>query len=89
MDQTMVINLAREALSTAITVAGPLLILGVLVGLTVSIIQTATSIQEQTLTFVPKILAVMFAIVLFGPKLLSKLIDFTTGLLSHLTYFVG
>jgi len=89
MDQTTVINLAREALVTAIMTAGPLLVLGVLVGLAVSIIQTATSIQEQTLTFVPKILAVLFAIVAFGPKLLSRLVDFATGLFSHLNYFVG
>jgi flagellar biosynthetic protein FliQ len=89
MDQTTVINLAREALVTAIMVAGPLLLLGVAVGLLVSIIQTATSIQEQTLTFVPKILAVLFAIVAFGPGLLSRLITFTKSLLGHLTYFVG
>lgn len=89
MDQTTVINLAREALVTAIMTAGPLLILGVLVGLMVSIIQTATSIQEQTLTFVPKILAVLFAIVAFGPSLLSRLVDFTANLFSHLNYFVG
>ncbi|MDD2715113.1 MAG: flagellar biosynthesis protein FliQ [Candidatus Wallbacteria bacterium] len=89
MDQTVVISLARDALKISIAAAGPILILGVLVGLVVSILQTATSIQEQTLTFVPKILAILFAMVYFGPKILSDLVEFTVKLLGNLRYFVG
>lgn len=58
MNQDMIIDMAREALLTVITVAGPLLLLALTVGLLVSIFQTVTSIQEPTLAFVPKILAV-------------------------------
>ncbi len=60
MNQDMIIDMAREALLTVITVAGPLLLLALTVGLLVSIFQTVTSIQEPTLAFVPKILAVFF-----------------------------
>lgn len=88
MDQITVITLAKNALITAVMSAGPLLILGVTVGLLVSIFQTATSIQEQTLTFVPKILAILIALVIFGPNIIERLIRFTQSLLGNLSYFV-
>jgi len=88
MDQITVIILAKNALITAVLSAGPLLILGVAVGLLVSIFQTATSIQEQTLTFVPKILAILVALVVFGPNIMERLIKFTQSLLGNLKYFV-
>ncbi|MDD5090190.1 MAG: flagellar biosynthesis protein FliQ [Candidatus Wallbacteria bacterium] len=89
MEQTVIISLASSALKTAMIAAGPLLLLGVAVGLVVSIVQTATSIQEQTLTFVPKILAILFAVIVFGPGILTRLTDFTKELLGNLKYFVG
>lgn len=89
MEQAVVIALARDALKITVVASAPILIIGVAVGLIISIIQTATSIQEQTLSFVPKILCIMLAIIYFGPKILGQLTDFTVRLLGNLTYFVG
>lgn len=77
----MAIDLAREALVMTIVVGGPMLGVGLVVGLIVSILQTATSIQEQTLTFVPKVLAMLVSIVVFGPWMIRELSDFTIRLI--------
>ncbi len=67
MDESVVLDIAREAIMTVITVGGPLVLIALAVGLLVSIFQTITSIQEQTLSFVPKILAVFLGVyILFG-----------------------
>lgn len=89
MAQETVIYLAREALSVALLVAAPMLGLGMLVGITVSILQAITQIQEQTLTFVPKIIAVMIAIIIFGPLMLTIITEFTQNLYSELPYFIN
>lgn len=88
MSENVVIGLAKEALVTVLLVAGPMLGLGLLVGLLVSIFQAATQIQEQTLAFVPKILAIMAAIILFGPWMLRVLVDFTSRLFNSLATFI-
>ncbi len=88
MNEITIINLGREALITVILVAGPVLGLGMLVGLLVSIFQATTQIQEQTLTFIPKILAVLVSIILFGPWMLRLLIDFGEDLLANLHSFI-
>lgn len=88
MSQEFVISLGRDALFTALLVAGPLLGLSLLVGLLVSIFQATTQIQDQTLAFVPKILAVMFGIVAFGPWMLQVLIQFTTRLFTYLPSYL-
>ena len=67
MTDATVVSLAREAVLTILLVAGPALLIGMLVGLLVSIFQATTQIQEQTLTFIPKIVAVLVSIVIFGP----------------------
>jgi flagellar biosynthetic protein FliQ len=70
-------------------VAAPMLGLGMLVGITVSILQAITQIQEQTLTFVPKIIAVMIAIIIFGPLMLTIITEFTQNLYSELPNFIN
>lgn len=75
------IDLAREALVMTVVVGGPMLAVGLVVGLIVSIVQTATSIQEQTLTFVPKILAMLVSVVVFGPWMIRELSDYTIRLI--------
>ena len=87
MTDTMVISLAREALMTVLGFC-PALGLGLLVGLLVSIFQATTQIQEQTLTFVPKIFTVLLAIVAFGPWMLRVLVDFAQRLLGNLHTFI-
>lgn len=84
MSQEFVLNLAREALYSALLVAAPPLIVGLAVGLLISIFQATTQIQEQTLTFVPKIVAVLLSILIFGSWMLSIITGFTTELLSNL-----
>lgn len=88
MTAQFIVDLAQNALLTALLVAAPMLGLSLLVGLTVSIFQATTQIQEQTLAFVPKIVAVLFAVVIFGSWMLKILIQFTTYYLQNLANFI-
>lgn len=76
MTEGFAISVIQEALLWAILIASPMLGIGLVVGLVVSILQTATSIQEQTLTFVPKIIAVLVSLGIFGPWMLRALMDY-------------
>lgn len=76
MTEEFVISLGRQALLTVLLVSGPILVLGLAAGLIVSIFQATTQINEQTLTFIPKIVVVLVAVVLFGPWMHHTLIDF-------------
>ena len=80
MTTDLVISIGHQALMTIITIAAPMLVAGLLVGLSVGIFQAATSIHEMTLTFIPKILAVGLAIIIFMPWILRTIIGFTTQL---------
>ncbi len=84
MTTEMVTELAYQALYTVVIVAAPMLIAGLLVGLTVGIFQAVTSIHEMTLTFIPKIVAVVAALVIFLPWMLRTLLTFTTRVYSIL-----
>jgi len=79
MTDITVIKIMREALMVAMVVSAPILGIGMLVGLIVSIFQTTTSIQEQTLTFVPKILAIFAAFIFFASWMMHTLINYTKG----------
>lgn len=83
-----VTDITSSALFLIIQVALPLLLISMSVGLLVSIFQTMTSIQEQTLTFVPKILCVFLAIILLGNWMLTKMVDFTTQLWSDFSLYI-
>ncbi|MGB3160681.1 flagellar biosynthesis protein FliQ [Carnobacterium sp.] len=72
-----VLDIIREAFMTMIVVAGPVLIIALVVGLLISILQATTQLQEQTLSFVPKILAVVVSLIVFGNFMLNALIGFT------------
>lgn len=90
MNQDLVIDVARDSVLTVITVAGPLLLIALSVGLLVSIFQTITSIQEQTLAFVPKILAVFLGVFLLGPWMLNKMVDLFVNICTNFSmYIVG
>ena len=78
--QGQVLDIARDALYTIIMVSAPLLLISLIVGLVVSIFQTVTSIHEQTLTFIPKIIAVFVGMILCGSWMLNQLSDFMTKL---------
>ena len=82
MDTGVVMDIASNAMVTAIMVAAPVLLVSIVVGLAVSIFQATTHIQEQTLTFVPKVLAIVGVLILFGPWMISVLTTFITDLYS-------
>lgn len=83
-----VVEIANRALWIIIKVSAPVLLVSLIVGLTISIFQTATSIQEQTLTFVPKILAVFLAIMLLGHWMLNEMSGFMTELWSDFSRYI-
>ncbi|BAE84766.1 flagellar biosynthetic protein FliQ [Desulfitobacterium sp. LBE] len=87
MNQSDVLYLAKEALMTALMIGGPVLGVSLLVGLLVSIFQAMTQIQEQTLTFIPKILAIALVMLLLGPWMLNVITGFTTNLFNDLAIF--
>jgi len=80
MTPEMAIDICRRAIETILLAAAPMLIIGMVIGLLVSIFQAATQINEQTLTFVPKIVAVFLTLLVFGPWLIKLLTLFTVGL---------
>jgi len=88
LSQQFVIHLGREVFFTSIIIAAPMLIAGLIVGVTISVIQTATSIQEQTLTFIPKIVAVVVSLILFLPWMMNTLLDFTTELMNNIPNYI-
>ena len=81
-------DMMREALFLVIWVALPILLVSLCVGLIISIFQTVTSIQEQTLTFVPKIICVFTALVIFGPWMMNSMLEFMTSLWSTFSVYV-
>lgn len=76
MDELQVIDLGRDAVFTMLKVSGPILIVGLVVGLSISVFQTLTHIQEMTLTFIPKIVAVFTSLILFMPWMLTQFNEF-------------
>ncbi len=89
MNELVVIDIARQALFLVLKAAAPMLITSLLVGLVVSILQTVTSIQEQTLTFVPKLIAVFLVLMLVGNWIMSIITGFTVELFSNFSYYIN
>ena len=88
MTPEFVVSFAKEAISLTILVALPMLGLGLIVGLSVSIFQATTSIQEMTLTFVPKILAVFFGLLYFAPWMLDKIVSFSENIIINIPAYI-
>ena len=84
----MVIDIGAKAIMVVLYVATPMLGLGLIAGLSVSIFQAVTSIQEMTLTFIPKILAVILALVLFGSWMLQKMLEFAHDIFYNLPNYI-
>ena len=87
--QEAVLDIGRDAIYTIIIVSAPLLLVALIIGLIISIFQTVTSIQEQTLTFVPKILAVFITLMLVGSWMMNVLIEMITRLWSNFSYYTS
>ncbi|HBF76304.1 MAG TPA: flagellar biosynthetic protein FliQ [Clostridiaceae bacterium] len=88
MTDTFLISIAKESLLTALKVAAPVLIVSMLVGLLVSILQAVTQIQEQTLTFVPKMIAIVIVFLILGPWMVRTLVNFTEYMINSIIYVV-
>ncbi len=84
MNEAVAISLARETLWVALQVGAPILGATLVIGVVVSIIQAVTQVNEMTLTFVPKVIGVFVAMLLFGPWMLQTLVSFTTVLFTNL-----
>jgi flagellar biosynthetic protein FliQ len=81
MNVDQALELGRETLMLGLLVIGPILITGLIVGVTISLLQAVTQIQDQTLSFVPKIVAMALALSLFMPWMVTRLAEFTTRML--------
>lgn len=88
MDIGFAVNLLRNAVLQILILSAPMLLIGMLVGLIISIFQATTSIQEQTLTFVPKIAAILLALMFFGPWMLATLSNYTVALFQQIPAMV-
>ncbi|OAS83323.1 MULTISPECIES: flagellar biosynthesis protein FliQ [Metabacillus] len=89
MSSEFVISLAEKAVYTTLIICGPVLLLALVIGLVVSIFQATTQIQEQTLAFIPKIVAVLLGLIFFGPWMLSTLVSYAQDIFGNLNRFVG
>jgi flagellar biosynthesis protein FliQ len=89
MSQDVVVSLTMDAISVAMKVAVPMLLAGLVVGLVVSVFQAVTQIQEQTLAFIPKVVALVAIIALFGPWMLGQIETYTTALWASIPQMVG
>ncbi len=88
MDEAVLIDLLVSAVVTIIKASAPLLIVSLVVGLVISILQTVTSIQEQTLTFVPKLLAVFLVLILAGNWIMGLAVELMKELCMNLEYYI-
>ncbi|QER42130.1 flagellar biosynthesis protein FliQ [Thermodesulfobacterium sp. TA1] len=89
MTDATILTLAKESIKLCILVSGPFLLTALIVGLVISILQAVTQIQEMTLTFVPKILAMIVVFVLTLPWMLKKLTNFTENLILNIPHLIN
>lgn len=88
MNNVDMLKLAQDAIRTVLFVAAPMLIISLTVGLIVSVIQAVTQIQEATLAFVPKIIAVFLSMLFFGPWIINVVTEFTSDLLANINLYI-
>ncbi len=88
MTEDFVIGFTRQAIETALSVSLPMLGVGLIVGVVVSILQAATQIQEQTLVFIPKIVSIFLALLIAFPFVLETLSDFTAGVITNIPNYI-
>ncbi|MFD0824952.1 flagellar biosynthesis protein FliQ [Neobacillus sp. M.A.Huq-85] len=89
MSTEMILRLAQDSVYTILIVIAPVAGVALVVGLLVSIFQATTQIQEQTLAFVPKIVAVFLSLLIFGAWMLQHVVEFTQNLLGNLSQYIG
>lgn len=89
MDADLVIDIGRQAMEVTILLAAPVLLSALAVGLVIAMFQAATQINEMTLTFVPKLMAVAAVLLLAGPWMLAQITGFMTRLIENIPYYIG
>ncbi|MCX8042526.1 MAG: flagellar biosynthesis protein FliQ [Desulfobacterota bacterium] len=89
MTPDFIVTIGKETVWMVLLVGAPMLILGSVVGILVAVFQAATQIHEMTLTFVPKIVAVMIALLLFLPWIMRVLMDFTVRIYTNIPFYIG
>ena len=89
MNQDTVVSLATQAMTLAVEIAGPMMLLGLVIGLVVSIFQAVTSIQEQSLSFIPKIIGLAALVVILGPWMLDQLVSYAQNLYLSIPQLIG
>ena len=87
MSQEMILKLARDTLQVTLMISGPMLVVALVIGILVSIAQVVTSIQDMTLSFVPRVIAVFLTFLFVFPWIMSTLLAFTSQLYGHLEHF--
>ena len=85
MDEVAVLEVGRQALFVILKTSGPIMLPGLGIGLIIALFQALTTIQEMTLTFVPKILVIFMAVVVFLPFMMTTIIEFTNGLFDRIS----
>ncbi len=88
MTPEFVVSFAKEGIILTLLISAPMLLLGLIVGLIISIFQAVTSIQEMTLTFIPKILAVFLGLLFFAPWMLEKISSFTSNVITNIPFYI-
>jgi flagellar biosynthesis protein FliQ len=89
MNQDTVVSLATQAMTLAVEIAGPMMLVGLVIGLIVSVFQAVTSIQEQSLSFIPKIVGLAALIVILGPWMLDQLVSYAQNLYLSIPQLIG
>jgi flagellar biosynthetic protein FliQ len=84
MNEAAVLELGRETMWVIIKIAGPIMMMGLAIGLVIALFQALTTIQEMTLTFVPKIIVIFGAVIVFLPFMLSTIVEFSQGLFDRM-----
>lgn len=88
MTPEFVVSFAKESLIMTLVLSAPMLVIGLVVGLAVSIFQAVTSISEMTLTFIPKIVAIFIGIIFFAPWMLEKITSFTIKIFNNIPMYI-
>ena len=89
MTPESVMTLGQQAIELVLMLAGPLLLSGLVIGLVVSVFQAATQINEQTLSFIPKLVGIFAALIFFGPWMVSTMVDFIQRLYGNIPWLAG
>ena len=89
MTPEMVMNIGRQAIEMTLILSGPLLLAALVIGLIISIFQAATQINEQTLSFIPKLLGIFLVLILAGPWMLQMMVDYIRRLFESIPQIIG